>query len=245
MMDSLIKQLQEMRLPAMAAELEVLSEQKDFSKQKPEEILDKIITAEYYAEKNNTIKRRIKQAHLTDSTARLENINYDPKRKINQRLINQLSSNDYIANNRNVIMLGTTGCGKIFLSNALGVNACESGYRVLFIRMIELLNSLMVARAEGNISKLLKKYYRIDLLIIDDFLLTDTTPTEQKDLMEIFEYRGRGKSTILCSQCAPDEWHTKLRSGYVADAILDRITNNSYSIILEGDSQRKLKAVKE
>jgi len=63
--------------------------------------------------------------------------------------------------------------------------------------------------------------------------------------MEIFEYRGRGKSTILCSQCAPDEWHTKLGSGYVADAILDRITNNSYSIILEGDSQRKLKAVKE
>jgi len=132
MMDSLIKQLQEMRLPAMAAELEVLSEQKDFSKQKPEEILDKIITAEYYAEKNNTIKRRIKQAHLTDSTARLENINYDPKRKINQRLINQLSSNDYIANNRNVIMLGATGCGKTFLGNALGVNACESGYRVLF-----------------------------------------------------------------------------------------------------------------
>ena len=76
-------------------------------------------------------------------------------------------------------------------------------------------------------------------------LLTDTTPTEQRDLMDIFEYRGRGKSTILCSQCAPDEWHTKLGSGYVADAILDRITNNSYSIILEGDSQRKLKAVKE
>jgi DNA replication protein len=70
--------------------------------------------------------------------------------------------------------------------NAFGINACEAGYRVLFIRMIELLNSLMVARTKGNISKLLKKYYRIDLLIIDDFLLTDTTPTEQKDLMEIF-----------------------------------------------------------
>jgi DNA replication protein len=121
---------------------------------------------------------------------------------------------------------------------SLDVNACESGCRVLFIRMIELLNSLMVACAEGNISKLLKKYYRIDLLIIDDFLLTDTTLTEQKNLMEIFEYRGSGKSTMLCSQCSPDEWHTKLGSGYVADAILDRITNNSYSIILEGDSQK-------
>ena len=49
----------------------------------------------------------------------------------------------------------------------------------------------------------------------------DTTSAEQKDLMEIFEYRGRGKSTILCSQCAPEEWHTKLGSGYVADAILE------------------------
>jgi hypothetical protein len=52
--------------------------------------------------------------------------------------------------------------------------------------MIELLNSLMVARAEGNIRKLLKKYYLIDVSIIDDFLLTDTTPAEQIDVMAIF-----------------------------------------------------------
>ena len=151
MMGSLIKQLQEMRLPAMAAELEALSEQKDFSKQNPEEILDKIISAEYYSEKNNTIKRRIKQAHFTDSSARLENINYDPKRQINQRLINQLNTNDYIASGRNVIMLGATGCGKTFLGNALGINACEAGYHVMFIRMIELLNSLMVEIGRAHV----------------------------------------------------------------------------------------------
>jgi len=51
MMDSLIKQLQEMRLPAMVAKLEVLSEKKEFSKEKPEEIMDKIITAEYLRRK--------------------------------------------------------------------------------------------------------------------------------------------------------------------------------------------------
>ena len=234
-----IKQLQEMRLPSMAAELEVLSSQKDFSKEDPAEILEKIISAEYYAEKSNTIQRHLKQAHLTDSTARLQNINYDPSRKINRRQVEQLITNDYIGSGHNILILGATGCGKSFFGNALGINACEAGYRVIFTRMVELLNSLSVARAEGNISKLLKKFYRIDLLIIDDFLLTDTTSAEQKDLMEIFEYRGRGKSTILCSQCAPEEWHTKLGSGYVADAILDRVTNNAYSIILEGDSQRK------
>ena len=134
---------------------------------------------------------------------------------------------------------GATGCGKTYIANALAVNACQGTYRVKYFRMIELLSNLSTARIEGNIRKLYRQYGTLDLLVIDDFLLTDTTANEQRDLMEIFEYRGRGRSTILCSQLSPAEWHDKLGASHIADAILDRITNNSYSIELKGDSLRR------
>ena len=125
------------------------------------------------------------------------------------------------------------------MANALAINACEDTYKVRYFRMTELLSNLAIARIEGDIRKLYKNYGTIDLLVVDDFLLSDTTPNEQKDLMEIFEYRGRGRSTILCSQLTTEEWHDKLGASYIADSILDRISNNAYTIELRGDSLRR------
>ena len=226
-------------MPGMAEHVSQLYSTEEFSKYSTLEIIEQLIEQEQISRKNHTIERRLKQAYLTDSQARLESIDYRAERNINQALIDQLKTNEYILDGRNVLILGATGCGKTFLGNALAVNACEATYRVKYFRMIELLSNLSTARIEGNIRKLYKQYGSVDLLIIDDFLLTDTTANEQRDLMEIFEYRGRGRSTILCSQLSPQEWHSKLGASHIADAILDRITNNSYTIELRGDSLRR------
>lgn len=239
MIDGIITKLRELRLPVMAAALTELYEDKGFSRMSSLEVLDKVISEEYLSQKNHTIEKRLLQAKLTDRQARLEMIDYRPEREINHALIDQLSTNEYISNGRNIIILGATGCGKSYISNALANSACQSGYRVRYTRMTELMSDLMIARAEGTIRKVMKQIEKVDLLIIDDFLLVDTTLTEQKDLMEIFEFRGRGYSTILCSQLSESEWHSKLGGGHLADAILDRIVNNSYRIILKGNSMRK------
>ncbi len=232
------EKLKDLRLPAMAEELQAMSGSKDLSSLSVLDIIERLADAEMDSRINHAIEKRIKQARLTDSNARLELIDYKPERRINKALIDQLSTNEYISSGRNVLILGATGCGKSFISNALAIRACEK-HRVRFTRLSELLSDLSLARIEGDIRKQYRFYNRLDLLVIDDFLLTETTVGEQKDLMEIFEYRGRGKSTILCSQLSPEEWHAKLGGGHVADAILDRITNNSYTIELHGESLRK------
>lgn len=236
---TILTNLRELKMPGMAEHLELLYSSKDFSRLSTLQVIDELIEQERVSRKNHAIERRMKQALLTEPSARMENIDYRAERNLNQALIDQLKSNDYIHNGRNILILGATGCGKTFLANALAVRACEDTYRVKYFRMIELLSNLSTARIEGNIRKLYRQYGTADLLIIDDFLLTDTTANEQKDLMEIFEYRGRGRSTILCSQLSPEEWHAKLGASHIADAILDRITNNSYTIELKGDSLRR------
>ena len=237
--DEIISKFRELKMPGMADHISQLFSTEEFSKYSTLEIIEQLIEQEQISRKNHTIERRIKQAYLTDSHARLEEIDYRAERNINQALIDQLKTNEYILDGRNILILGATGCGKTFLANALAVNACEDTFRVKYFRMIELLSNLSTARIEGNIRRLYRQYGTVDLLVIDDFLLTDTTSNEQKDLMEIFEYRGRGRSTILCSQLSPEEWHSKLGASHIADAILDRITNNSYSIALRGDSLRR------
>lgn len=66
---------------------------------------------------------------------------------------------------------------------------------------------MRVADYNNNLDRLLKKISRTDILVIDDFLLTNTTEQEQKYLMEVFEIRSREKSLILCSQMTSVEWH--------------------------------------
>ena len=74
---------------------------------------------------------------------------------------------------------------------------------------------------------------------MDEFLLVAASPTERNDLLELMESRTNRRSTIFCSQWTPEGWHERLGAGPVADAILDRIVNSSYTIQLQGNSMRE------
>ena len=75
--------------------------------------------------------------------------------------------------------------------------------------------------------------------ILDEFLLTTISECERNDLFEVIQSRTDKKSTIYCSQWAPEGWLGKLGDGPLADAILDRIRNSSYTILLKGRSLRE------
>ena len=98
---------------------------------------------------------------------------------------------------------------------------------------------LETARIQGTYRKMMKQLGKLDLLIIDEFLLSSVSETEVNSILEIMELRCNKKSTILCSQWTPEGWYQKLGSGPIADAILDRIINSSYNILLEGTSMRE------
>lgn len=95
------------------------------------------------------------------------------------------------------------------------------------------------AKIQGHYKKYMKKLSKVDLLILDEFLLTNISEGERNDLFEVIQSRTDNKSTIYCSQWAPEGWLGKLGNGPLADAILDRIRNSSYTILLKGRSLRE------
>jgi len=228
-----------MRLPVMAEELYTMTENDEIVTLSVVDALERMVENELTSRKTNTAVRYRKNAHFSQQSARIENIEYKPERKINESIIQQLETNSYITKHRNVVILGACGTGKSYIGNALGTHACDHLYKVLYKRMFEFTAEFNQARLSGTEGKVLNKYAKPDLLIIDDFLINSLNEREALDVFKVLEMRYGIRSTIICSQLEPEEWHKRLGSGQLADSILDRIIPNAYTIVIQGDSMRK------
>ena len=156
----------------------------------------------------------------------------------------ELSTCSFIASKHNIIILGATGAGKTFIGSALGMAACRHFFSVKYIRLPDLLDELTVAKGEGIFRKVMHVYRKIDLLILDEWLLTSLSATESRDLLELVESRYSSCSTIFLSQFDVSGWHSKISEAPLSEAILDRIAHNSHTVLIGGDeSMRKRKGI--
>lgn len=118
-------------------------------------------------------------------------------------------------------------------------------YEVKYIRLPDLLVEIAMARATNTYQDLMRRYKKVPLLILDEWLLYSLKETEARDLLELVEARNKVSSTIFCSQFDVNEWHASLYDPTMADAICDRIVYNAHTIKIEGDSMRKRAAIAE
>lgn len=203
---------------------------------------------EWISRKNHRLKKIIQAATFDQPHAYVADINYTAQRKLDRALISKLATCTYVADKHNVIIMGATGSGKSYLGCALGMEACKQFYSVKYIRLPDLLTDMAIARGEGAIKKLFDQYLKVNLLILDEWLLVALRESEARDLLEIVHYRHKKASTIFCSQFAAAGWHTKISDVFLADAILDRIVYDSYTIEIhtnENDtSMRELYGIK-
>ena len=240
MKNETLKKLKSMNLTAFANQyLDQSNNEMEYSSLSFHERLALMVESEYASRHNNAIQRLIKNANFSIPSAFMGNIAYLPDRHLNRDLLDSLSDNEYICDCKNVIIVGATGSGKTYISNALGVNACQSGYRTKYIRLPNLFNEIAKARDEGTYEKLMRHYSRFAVLILDEFLLIEITTFQRNELLEIMETRSGTATTIFCSQYTPEGWHQLLGGGAVADSILDRIMTSSYSITIKGDTSMR------
>ena len=231
-LEEITLRLREMRLPAMANQLVTMCEANELTD--IVDVLDILTREELMSRKNNTADRYRKSAHLSQNYAELSGIDYRPERKINERVIEQLSTGNYINKARNVVIVGACGTGKTYIANALASDACRKLHKTLYCRMFELIGDLKHLEAQ----RIKRRYITPDVLVIDDFANVKMSEEDALQIFKVMEYRYSNKSTIIASQLEPKEWHRNMGASLLADSILDRIVSNSYKIILSGDSLR-------
>jgi len=240
-----ISKLQDMRLGVMARQFKEQLDDPQFASMSFEDRFSILVDAEWSTRKSNHLKSLIKNAGYAIPGACVEDIEYLPDRKLDKSQILRLASCAYIQEAHNIVLLGATGAGKTYLACALGMAANRNFYNTKYIRLPDLLVEIAVARGSGTYRELMRKYKKVSLLILDEWLLYSLKESEARDLLELIESRNKVSSTIFCSQFDVNEWHASLYDPTMADAICDRIIYNSHTVKIEGDSMRKRGAIAE
>lgn len=236
MKNETLRKLKEMRLPAFAEQYEKQIENEiEYQSLSFHERLALLVESESASRHTNNVNRLIHKASFSIPAAYMKNIKYLPDRHLNRDLLESLSDNEYIRQALNVILTGATGSGKTYISNALGVNACQHGYHTKYIRLPAFFSQLEAARVQGKYAQFMKQYSKYSLLILDEFLLVETVASQRNELLELIEKRSGIVSTIFCSHYKPAYWHELLGAGALAESILDRLTTSAYEMHIEGD----------
>lgn len=236
-----IDKLNHMKLHGMAQALMDQLKTQGLDEMSFDERLGLMVDREYEERAHRGLKRRLQVARLRYHAC-LEDLDYTASRGLDRGLLLSLAPCGWVKKCHNVLITGATGVGKSYVACALGHRACMEGLRVMYFRTPRLLQELTIAKGDGRYPKLLEKWKKIDLLILDDWGLTTLGAEQCRDLLEILEDRYQRASTLVTSQMPFDLWHKTMKSPTLADAILDRLFHEAYRIQLKGESRRRRKS---
>jgi len=203
-----------------------------------EERLGLLVDREATERENTRMNARLKRAKLRH-TATIEDIDYRHPRGLDKATLLSLASCQWIRDRHDCLITGPTGVGKSYLACALAHKACREGYSALYRRASHLFEELAIAKGDGRYRKLMARYARIDLLVLDDWGLSPLTDEQRHDTLELLEDRHELRSILVTSQFPVEKWHPIIGNPSLADAILDRLLHNAYRLTLKGDSLRK------
>lgn len=236
-----VQSLRDLRLPGMADAYTRQTQNPHLAALSFEERFGILVDAEMTARHNHRLSRLLRDAHLK-VRATPEEIDYHQARGADHGLLRSLSTGQWIANHHNLILTGPTGIGKTFIACALGTSACRMGLHVRYHRLSRLLQEIVMAKADGSYTKMVRSLLKADLLILDDWGLAPMSVPESRDLLDMIDDRFSVHSTCIISQIPVEHWHEQFVDSTVADAILDRLVHNAYQLNLRGESMRKVKS---
>ena len=234
-----MEQLTELRLNSMKAEYQRQCELPSSQQLSFDDRFAQIVAAQVNNRHEARLKRLVKNACLSDPSALLEDIDYDPVRNIKKSDIESLSTCEWVKEGHNLIVTGPTGAGKTFMLSAFGRASCMLGMSVRSYRTTRLLTDLAIGRGDGSYNKILNDLGKPDLLILDDFGIRQIDVEVSQDLLEVIDDRWRHQKSLgISSQLPVKDWPEVFADLTVCDSILDRVVRNSYRIDLKGPSRR-------
>jgi DNA replication protein DnaC len=201
------------------------------------EFLELVLQDELAVRADRQLERRVKAA-LFRELRLLENFDWSFNPSIKKKQIFDLATCRFIRETRDVLWLGPPGVGKSFLCQAIGYQAIKSGHVVLYRSIFDVVRDFLHDEALGQEAKVLSRYLKPDLLIIDDMGMKQLPKRSGEYLFEIIMRRHEVRSTMMTSNRPLEDWGKVLGDVPSASAILDRFLQHAEMIQITGRSYR-------
>ena len=229
--------LKQLKLPTVLREYEKLARECARDGVDHSRYLLRLIELELIDRERRTVERRIRATRFP-AVKSFDTFDFTAIPGLNKMLVLELARCEYILRRENIIALGNSGTGKTHVALALGLAACQKGFKVAFTTAAALVNQLMEARDEKRLLKMQRDLAAVKLLIVDELGYVPLSPTGAELLFETFSQRYERGSTIVTSNLPFEDWTQVLGSERLTGALLDRLTHHVSILAMNGDSYR-------
>jgi DNA replication protein DnaC len=236
MNERLLSTLRALRLSGLAQSLDVRLQEAAGHQLSHAEFLELILQDELLVRQERQIARRVKAA-LFRELKPLDEFNWSFNPSIQRKQIFDLATCRFIREARDVLFLGPPGVGKSFLVQAIGYQAIKQGHVVLYRSIFDVVRDFLHEEALGD-EKVLSKYLKPDLLIVDDMGMKQLPKRSGEYLFEIIMRRYETRSTVMTSNRPLEDWGKLVGDVPSATAILDRFLHHAEIVTITGKSYR-------
>lgn len=237
MHDRLHSALKQLRLSGLAETLDVRLQEAAGHQLNHAEFLELILQDELHVREQRLIGRRVKSAAFKELKP-LDEFDWSFNPSIPKKQVFDLATCRFLRESRDVLLIGPPGVGKSFIVQAVGYQAIKLGFVVLYRSIFDLVRDFLHDEALGGEEKVLSKYLKPDLLIVDDMGMKNLPKRSGEFLFEIIMRRYETRSTMMTSNRPLEDWGKLIGDVPSATAILDRFLHHAEIVTLNGRSYR-------
>jgi len=237
-LDALIRaHARELKLPTIGRRYKDLAAEATRSQQTPTAYLAALLDAEVAERAERRERRRLIDARFP-LLKRLEDFNFDQNPKVPVATIAALADGGYLTDHESILLIGDSGTGKTHLATALGIRACAQGRRVRFCTLAALANELQEAESRRELNRVVQRYARIELLILDELGYLALPEGAAELVFQVISERHERASLIITTNLPFGEWGKVFPDPRLAKAVVDRVTDRAHIIDCGSQSWR-------